>query len=172
MRNRYPFLQRDHNRFGTVVWYFRRDRGLRIRIRGEYGSPEFKAAYDAAFRGELPGPVAPAESVAPVAPAARQKIAAPDKDSLEWLFRRFRESSTWKGLSNSTRRSYELVLVPIMDEHGTQKYKLLKKAQIEKSLEKRKDTPHAQRHFHNAISETVRVGERVCKYIDEDPNRL
>ena len=58
-----------------------------------------------------------------------------------------------------------------MDEHGTQKYKLLKKAQIEKSLEKRKDTPHAQRHFHNAISKLCAWAKEE-KYIDEDPRLI
>ncbi len=41
MPRRLPYLQRERTRHGRVAWYVRLDRGARIRIRGEYGSPEF-----------------------------------------------------------------------------------------------------------------------------------
>jgi len=51
-RPRLPHLHRQRTRHGTIVWYVRRDKGPRIRIRGAFGSPEFKAAYHAAMAGE------------------------------------------------------------------------------------------------------------------------
>lgn len=52
-RPRPPHLNRETTRHGTVVWYVRRGDGPRIRIRGEYGSPAFQAAYEAAVRGQI-----------------------------------------------------------------------------------------------------------------------
>ena len=53
-RPRPPYLHREHTRHGAIVWYVRIEKGPRIRIRGDYGSPEFKAAYDAAISGQTP----------------------------------------------------------------------------------------------------------------------
>jgi hypothetical protein len=47
-RPRPPHLHLERTRHGVVVWYFRRGKGKRIRIRGAYGSPEFLEAYEAA----------------------------------------------------------------------------------------------------------------------------
>jgi hypothetical protein len=46
-RPRPPYLSREVTRHGTPVWYVRRD-GKRIRLRAEYGTPEFDAEYQAA----------------------------------------------------------------------------------------------------------------------------
>ena len=43
-------------RHGKVVWYFRRGHGRRIRIRGQFGSPEFDAQYQAALTSQKPLP--------------------------------------------------------------------------------------------------------------------
>lgn len=51
-RPRKRFLHREVSRHGTVTWYFRRGHEPRIRMHGEFGSPEFDATYRAAFVGE------------------------------------------------------------------------------------------------------------------------
>jgi hypothetical protein len=43
-----PHLHRQITRHGRVVWYFRRGKGPRTRLPGEFNSPAFLAAYDAA----------------------------------------------------------------------------------------------------------------------------
>ena len=70
-RPRPPHLQRGVSRHGKPYWFVQMKRGApKIRIRGEYGSPEFEAAYQAAVtsaptarcrrsmhpRGRLSGP--------------------------------------------------------------------------------------------------------------------
>jgi hypothetical protein len=57
-RPRPPNLQREITRHGKPVWYLRVGKGKRVRIPGEYGSPEFMAAYDEAISGRR-GPVRP-----------------------------------------------------------------------------------------------------------------
>jgi len=49
-RPRPPFLSREVSRHGKPVWYLRRN-GKRIRLRPEFGTPEFDAEYQA---GNLP----------------------------------------------------------------------------------------------------------------------
>ena len=50
-KRRLPFLQHERTRHGLFKWFVRKERGKRIRITGEYGSPEFMAAYHAAVTG-------------------------------------------------------------------------------------------------------------------------
>ena len=51
-RPRPPQLHREANRHGKVVWYVRVGKGPRIRIRAEYGTPEFEEAYQSAVQGK------------------------------------------------------------------------------------------------------------------------
>jgi hypothetical protein len=53
-RPRPPFLHPQVTRHGNVVWYFRRGHGGRIRISGQFGTPEFDAQYQAALTGQKP----------------------------------------------------------------------------------------------------------------------
>lgn len=69
-------LHREATRHGRLVWYVRRDKGPRIRIRAEYGTPEFEAEYQAALTGTPPC-----------------KHAGPTAGSLAWLITRYRETT-------------------------------------------------------------------------------
>jgi integrase len=84
-RSRLPYLHKQRTRYDAIVWYVRRDKGPRIRIRGDYGSPEFKAAYDAAM----------AAKAAPVK-------AGPSTASLAWLIARYRDSHAWSKITRKT----------------------------------------------------------------------
>jgi hypothetical protein len=93
-RPRLPFLQKQVTRHGKVVWYVRRGAGPRIRIKSAHGSTEFFAEYQAA--------------VAALAVASSKgKVWA---GSLEWLIRRYRESSAWESLAPATRDQRENIL--------------------------------------------------------------
>ena len=74
-RPRPPHLQREITRHGKAVWYVRVGHGPRVRIRAEYGTPEFDAEYRAALAGT---------------PARK---AAPSCSSLAWLLARYRETT-------------------------------------------------------------------------------
>ena len=50
-RPRPPRLQLEVTRHGKAVWYVRAAKGPRIRIRAEFGTPEFDVEYQAAFNG-------------------------------------------------------------------------------------------------------------------------
>jgi len=50
-RPRPPHLQREITRHGKAVWYVRVNRGPRVRLKAEFGTPEFDAEYRAALSG-------------------------------------------------------------------------------------------------------------------------
>jgi hypothetical protein len=50
-RPRPPHLHHEQSRHGRITWYVRRNHGPRIRIRAEFGTPEFEAEYRAALDG-------------------------------------------------------------------------------------------------------------------------
>ena len=50
-RPRPPHLHRETTRHGSAVWYVRVGKGPRVRLRAEFGSPDFNAEYQAAVSG-------------------------------------------------------------------------------------------------------------------------
>ena len=50
-RPRPPHLHLEITRHGRKVWYVRVDKGPRIRIRAEFGTPDFDQEYQAAISG-------------------------------------------------------------------------------------------------------------------------
>jgi len=50
-RPRPPHLQREVTRHGKANWYVRIGKGPRVRIRADFGTPEFDAEYQAAITG-------------------------------------------------------------------------------------------------------------------------
>ena len=76
-----PHLQREKTRLGKSIWYFRIGHGPRIRIKAEYGTPEFEAAYRAALAGE---------------PVTTKGVRV---GSLAWLIAHYRETPAWTSLS-------------------------------------------------------------------------
>lgn len=130
-RVRPPHLHREVTRHGRVVWYVRTDRKApRIRIHGDYGTDEFRTAYEAAIRGE----------------AAPTKAEYPAK-SLGWLVARYRESTAWTVLSIATRRQRENILKHILAKAGREPYTRVDRKAIVAGRDRRKDTPSAAKHF-------------------------
>jgi integrase len=129
-RPRPPHLHRETTRHGVTVWYFRRGDGPRIRIRGEYGSPEFTAAYRAALAGEVVEKAQPSR----------------DKRSLAWLVERYRESSAWTALKPTTRRQREAIFRQIVVKSGAEPFAAIDREHIAAARDKRRDTPAQANH--------------------------
>jgi hypothetical protein len=75
-RPRPPYLSREVTRHGKPVWYVRRN-GRRVRIKAEYGTPEFDVEYQAALAGS---------------PLPKRGHAS---GTLAWLIDRYRETAAW-----------------------------------------------------------------------------
>jgi hypothetical protein len=132
-RPRPPHLQREITRHGKAVWYVRVARGPRVRIKAEYGTPEFDVKYRAAIAG---------------APARK---AAPSQSSLQWLLTRYRETTAWANLSAATRRQRDNIFKGVIETAGHEPYTRITTATIEAGKERRAATPAQARNFLDAM---------------------
>ena len=142
-RPRPPHLQREITRHGKAVWYVRVGRGPRVRIRGEYGTPEFDIEYRAALAG---------------APARK---AAPTCSSLQWLLARYRETTDWAALSAATRRQRDNIFVRMLETAGHEPYARITTATILAGKERRAETPAQARNFLDAMRGLFRWALKV-----------
>src|SRR5208282_4508155 len=100
-RARMPYLVKEIAR-GRLFWYFRRGRGLRIRIHGDYGSPEFMRNYESALLGA----------------AAPQKRPPAANGTLGWLIDCYKGSSAWERLSATTKSQRALIYKGVLCRAG------------------------------------------------------
>lgn len=130
-RPRPPHLHHETTRHGKPVWYVRVNRGPRIRIKAEYGTDEFNAAYNLAVSGERP--VKPSDAA---------------KGTLDWLVMLYRQSGAWTNdLSQATRRQRENILKHVLANGGKEALSNITKKTIRAGCERRKNTPSQARHF-------------------------
>ena len=137
-RPRPPFLNRVVTRHGKIVWVVRVGTGddrRRVRLRAEYGTPEFKREYEAA--------IAAAEREEPVA----TKGGAAAEGTIAWLIDRYRDTPIWKSFSPETRRERETFFKRAVTVCGdVQAYRITRES-ILGSLEARAATPSHARRF-------------------------
>ena len=100
-----PYLQKERTRHGALVWYVRKGGGPRVRIREDYGTPEFMRAYQAAI-------------AASSEPALPQRGAGAANSSLQWLIDRYHDSGAWAHLSAATRRQRENIFKQVCKTAG------------------------------------------------------
>jgi hypothetical protein len=134
-RPRPPHLHRERTRHGRTAWYVRIGHGSRIRLRAEYGTPEFEAEYRAALEGRPP--------------ASRERAAT--MGSLAWLFDRYRETVAWSDLSLATRRQRENIMTGVLAQAGHEPVAAIKRAHIVAGRDRRAATPFQARHFLDAM---------------------
>jgi integrase len=135
-RPRPPYLWRHRTQHGTIVWYVCRYRGAkRIRIKGEYGSPEFMAAYQAAIAGN-----------APETPRGKSQAG-----SLAWLIEQYRKVDDWTALSPATRRNRENHFKHVSKTAGHQPYRAINQAAIVAGKDRRAATPAQARNYLDAM---------------------
>src|SRR5262245_12816431 len=104
-RPRPPHLHRETTRHGRVIWYVRVNRGPRIRLRAQYGSPEFNLEYQDAVAGKI-----------------KPKENGPATGTFAWLITRYRESSAWLAHSSATRRQRENILRQVISTAGKEPF--------------------------------------------------
>jgi integrase len=151
-RPRPPRLHRQTTRHGRTVWYVRLGHGPRVRLRAEYGTPEFEAEYRAAISGQ---------------PVGRGKKAA-TVGSLTWLFDRYRESVAWSGLSLATRYQRENLMHGVLQQAGHEPATAIKRAHIVAGRDRRAETPTQARKFLDGMRALFRWA-LDAGYIKTDP---
>lgn len=151
-RRRPPYLLREVAR-GKTFWYFRRNRGLRIRIHGDYMSPEFLEYYRAALTGSLTDP-------------RKRPVAA--QGSLAWLVTTYQDSSAWGRLAVATKRQRNAVYKTAIGRAGEAKLAQITRRTIETGVEDRAKTPHAANSFLKAMR-ALFIWAKKRQLIDVDP---
>lgn len=130
-RPRPPYLHRFKNRHGTMLWYVRKPRGRRVRIRAEYGTDEFDAEYKAAIDG-LP---------------VIKLVTRTTSGSVAWLWERYRDSAPWRELGGATHRQRENIMVHVLASMGDKPYLSIRQQDIVASRDARSETPAQARNF-------------------------
>lgn len=128
-RKRPPHVQREINRHGTTVWYFRIGNGKRTRLPGAFGSAEFKAAYNALLSG------------ADVQPKAL------NKNTLGWLIERYKDSAAFLSLKPSTQKVRANILRQVAADGGKVLIAHVTREMIAAGRDRRATTPFAAINF-------------------------
>ena len=133
-RPRPPYLHRQVTRHGKVIWVVRKGaRGKKIRIRGEYGSPAFESAYQAAVTSEA-------------APMKRQIKAC--QGTLEWAWLLYKQSAAWQSaISTATRRQRENIMKHVLATAGSQPLSAITGGAIREGVDRRAKTPFQAKNF-------------------------
>jgi integrase len=150
-RPRPPHLQREVTRHGKAIWYVRIGKGPRVRIRAEFGTPEFDAEYQAAITGN-----------------PRPAKGAPAAGTLAWLIGRYRETTGWARLSAATRRQRENIFRHVIESAGTQPVAKITAATIVAGRERRAQTPAQARNFLDAMRGLLHWAHEA-KHVKTDP---
>jgi integrase len=129
-RPRKPYVQKETTRHGTVVWYFRRGKGPRIRLPGVFGSKEFNKAYDLAFAGEK------VEAVADL-----------PQGTFGWLSKKYQSSGRFSKLRPNTQRNHRLMLADICKTGKDLKFAKLDASDIKKGIVSREGKPRMAQMF-------------------------
>lgn len=149
---RLPHLRREKTRHGKMVWYVRQGDGPRVRLKAEFGTPEFQDEYLAALAAR------------PASPASARARSG----SLQWLYDRYRETDAWRSLSPATRRQRENIFSHVMDASGHQPFAALERRDIEAGKDTRRETPAQARNFLDAVRGLFRWALSV-DHISSDP---
>jgi len=104
----------------------------KIRIRGEYGSPEFETGYQAAITNQ---------------PAQKTEIKA-NKGTLEWAWLLYKQSAAWQSaISMATRRQRENIMKHVLATAGSEPLSAIITAEIREGVDRRAKTPFQAKNF-------------------------
>jgi integrase len=152
-RPRPPYLHKETNRHGSIVWYVHMKGSPRARLRAAYGTKEFWAEYQAAMQGQP----------APEKSGSRS-------GTLRWLSDEYRKSSAWGDLSVATRRQRENIFKHVLEAGGDEPFAEITRKDIIAGRERRKDTPAMANNFVKAMRGQFKWAIDV-EYLTADPTR-
>lgn len=151
-RPRPPHLQRQVTRHGRIVWYVRIGKGRRIRLKTDYGTPEFELEYQAAISGRA-------------APSRR----GPASGTLAWLIEQYRGTAEWANLSTATRRQRDNIFKHVIAAAGHEPFVRINRASITAEKEARAKTPAQARNFLDAMRGLFGWAAENNRHVKTDP---
>ena len=123
-------------RYGKVLFYFRVDKGPRVRLPDDPYSHEFDMAY--------------AECLASK-PRPRTKAQAAAK-TMEWLIARYMESSAWVTLSVGTRRQRSNIFKHVVEKNGHVEFSAITAKHIRNRIDQMAHTPVQANNYLKALN--------------------
>lgn len=123
-------------RYGKVLFYFRIDKGPRVRLPDDPSSHEFDMKY--------------AECLA-TKPKPRTKAPAATKTS-KWLIERYMESGAWVTLSDGTRRQRSHILKQVVEHSGHIDFTGIKAKHIRNRMDQMAKTPVQANNYLKAMN--------------------
>jgi integrase len=131
-RPRPPHLQRHKTRHGKYNWYVQVGNGPLIRIKHEFGTPEFDEAYQVAV------------ATAPTRPTPRIKVAA---GTLEWAWLNYKQSGAWAALKRATQKQRDNIMHNVCKDAGAVSITAITRADIVAGVDRRANTPFQAKNF-------------------------
>jgi integrase len=129
-----PFVYRERTRHGRYVYYFRRGKGLRIRL-PDLGLPDFNRAYLAALQSGKP----------------LEGRVTEQAGTLAWLAGRYKQSAHFASLKPSTRRMRDNILKSVIATSGHVPFNQITRRHINEAIDRR--TAAAGSNFRKVMSQ-------------------
>lgn len=130
-------VTRERTRFDKVKFYFRLNKGARIRLPDDPASPEFKEAYLLALTSGRS--------------LITERIDETPTKSLRWLISRYKESGDWASLSQSTRGDRDAIFLKVLEKSKNASFGLVDRKAILRGMDDRKATPAQANNFLKAM---------------------
>lgn len=129
-----PHVTTEKSRHKKVRFYFRLNKGARIRLPDDPTSQLFKDAYLLALTSGRP-------------------LAAPTETakSLRWLISRYKESGDWESLAQSTRGDRDALFNKILENAKNASFGLIDRTAIVRGMDDRKAQPAQANNFLKAM---------------------
>ena len=133
METKLPFLHAERSRFGVTYYYVRVNRGRRIRIKGDFGTPEFLAHYHEVVAIEAPPPPDTSDRFIP--------------GSFGWLIKEWKKSANWTVALPTTRKHRNHFLEQLLASAGDVPFRTIKRQQILDERDRRSHTPFSANNY-------------------------
>jgi hypothetical protein len=122
-RKRKPYVLREVTRHGGTAWYFRKGKGPRIRLHGDYESDEWLADYEAALGGQ--------KRVKPLTQTG----------TIGWLIDKYFNSVAFTSAAPATQSQRGNILKAVKRDHGARRISEITPRKIAESRDARSATP-------------------------------
>lgn len=141
-KNPFPGVSRVYDRHGKPRWRFRMTGKASAYMPGEYGSAEFRIAYEKALNGD------PAET----------SVRHHQHGTFDWLIEHYKRTPKWKKLAPISQKNLGNEFDRFSADYGTRRLSTLRMEHVEAIIAKKADTPAGANRLLKLIRRLTRFG--------------
>ena len=154
MKKKLPlYVVREVSRHGKVKYYYRRGKGIRVRLPDDIRSKDFHTAYIAAASGTF---------------THKRETSSAPPNSLRWLVDHYRESAKWKGYSKTTQLQQERFFLEAIENSGNADCRTIGRRSINAAVSARADRPGLANNFLKAMK-ALFSWAHANEYVETNP---